>query len=175
MITIDFAAYFGRNVLPCKKHRKRFSISQILSRTCKIAAHAADLAKGNSGAQYRDNALCTARYKFRWEDQFNLSLDPETSREFHNQTLPQEGARTAHFCPMKFTGDVRRFAAEQGLAEEEAIQTGMSRDRGNSIALVTIQGCLSFHLWHSRPRPCPRAVPQPGAAVPHIQFVYVFF
>ena len=66
----------------------------------KIAAHAADLAKGHPGAQYRDNALSKARFEFRWEDQFNLSLDPVTAREFHDETLPQEGAKTAHFCSM---------------------------------------------------------------------------
>jgi phosphomethylpyrimidine synthase len=99
----------------------------------KIAAHAADLAKGHPGAQYRDNALSKARFEFRWEDQFNLSLDPETAREFHDQTLPQEGAKTAHFCSMcgphfcsmKITEDVRKFAAEQGLSEGEALRQGM--------------------------------------------------
>ena len=86
----------------------------------KIAAHAADLAKGHPGAQYRDNALSKARFEFRWEDQFNLSLDPITAREFHDETLPQEGAKTAHFCSMcgphfcsmKITEDVRKYAAE---------------------------------------------------------------
>jgi phosphomethylpyrimidine synthase len=85
----------------------------------KIAAHAADLAKGHPGAQYRDNALSKARFEFRWEDQFNLALDPETAREFHDETLPQEGAKTAHFCSMcgpqfcsmKITEDVRKYAA----------------------------------------------------------------
>jgi phosphomethylpyrimidine synthase len=99
----------------------------------KIAAHAADLAKGHPGAQYRDNALSKARFEFRWEDQFNLSLDPTTAREFHDETLPQEGAKTAHFCSMcgphfcsmKITEDVRKYAAEQGLAEEEALKKGM--------------------------------------------------
>jgi phosphomethylpyrimidine synthase len=99
----------------------------------KIAAHAADLAKGHPGAQYRDNALSKARFEFRWEDQFNLSLDPETAREFHDETLPQEGAKTAHFCSMcgphfcsmKITEDVRKYAAAQGLAEEEALKRGM--------------------------------------------------
>ena len=99
----------------------------------KIAAHAADLAKGHPGAQYRDNALSKARFEFRWEDQFNLSLDPVTAREFHDETLPQEGAKTAHFCSMcgphfcsmKITEDVRRFAAEQGVSEEEALKKGM--------------------------------------------------
>ena len=101
--------------------------------TYKIAAHAADLAKGHPGAQYRDNALSKARFEFRWEDQFNLGLDPETAREFHDETLPQEGAKSAHFCSMcgphfcsmKITEDVRKYAAEQGLAEEEALKKGM--------------------------------------------------
>jgi phosphomethylpyrimidine synthase len=99
----------------------------------KIAGHAADLAKGHPGAQYRDNALSKARFEFRWEDQFNLSLDPVTAREFHDETLPQEGAKTAHFCSMcgphfcsmKITEDVRKYAAEQGIAEEEALKKGM--------------------------------------------------
>ena len=99
----------------------------------KIAAHAADLAKGHPGAQLRDNALSKARFEFRWEDQFNLSLDPETAREFHDETLPQEGAKTAHFCSMcgphfcsmKITQDVRDFAAKQGLDEQAAIEAGM--------------------------------------------------
>jgi phosphomethylpyrimidine synthase len=99
----------------------------------KIAAHAADLAKGHPGAQYRDNALSKARFEFRWEDQFNLSLDPPTAREFHDETLPQEGAKLAHFCSMcgphfcsmKITEDVRKYAAEQGLAEDHALRAGM--------------------------------------------------
>jgi phosphomethylpyrimidine synthase len=99
----------------------------------KIAAHAADLAKGHPGAQYRDNALSKARFEFRWEDQFNLSLDPETAREFHDETLPQEGAKQAHFCSMcgphfcsmKITQDVRDFAARQGIDEQTAIEAGM--------------------------------------------------
>ncbi len=101
----------------------------------KIAAHAADLAKGHPGAQYRDNAISKARFEFRWEDQFNLALDPETAREFHDETLPQEGAKTAHFCSMcgphfcsmRITEDVRKFAAEQKLSEEEALQAGMEQ------------------------------------------------
>jgi len=99
----------------------------------KIAAHAADLAKGHPGAQYRDNALSKARFEFRWEDQFNLSLDPVTAREFHDETLPQEGAKTAHFCSMcgphfcsmKITEDVRKYAAEQGISDEAALKKGM--------------------------------------------------
>jgi phosphomethylpyrimidine synthase len=101
----------------------------------KIAAHAADLAKGHPGAQYRDNAISKARFEFRWEDQFNLSLDPETAREFHDETLPQEGAKTAHFCSMcgphfcsmKITEDVRKYAAEQGLTESQALEAGMEQ------------------------------------------------
>ncbi len=99
----------------------------------KIAAHAADLAKGHPGAQYRDNALSKARFEFRWEDQFNLAFDPETAREFHDETLPQEGAKSAHFCSMcgphfcsmKITEDVRKYAAEQGVSEAHAMKMGM--------------------------------------------------
>jgi phosphomethylpyrimidine synthase len=100
----------------------------------KIAAHAADLAKGHPAAQLRDDALSKARFEFRWEDQFNLGLDPETAREFHDQTLPQEAAKTAHFCSMcgphfcsmKITEDVRKYAAEHGLTEQEALGKGMA-------------------------------------------------
>ena len=104
--------------------------------TYKLAAHAADLAKGHPGAQYRDNALSKARFEFRWEDQFNLSLDPEKAKEFHDQTLPQDNAKTAHFCSMcgphfcsmKITEDVRRYADEQGLNNDsEAITAGMAQ------------------------------------------------
>ena len=139
-----------------------------------IAAHATDLAKGHPGAQYRDNALPKARFdssrlgsgekafaerkadrprlraqpsQFRLEDQFNLSLDPVTARECHDETLPQEGAKTAHFCSicsphfasMKITEDVRTYAAEQGIAEEEALKKGMEEksrefaEKGNEI------------------------------------------
>jgi phosphomethylpyrimidine synthase len=99
----------------------------------KIAAHAADLAKGHPAAQYRDNALSKARFEFRWEDQFNLSLDPERAREFHDATLPQDNAKTAHFCSMcgpqfcsmKITDDVRRFAEEHGLETTEALEAGL--------------------------------------------------
>jgi phosphomethylpyrimidine synthase len=101
----------------------------------KIAAHAADLAKGHPAARYRDDALSKARFEFRWEDQFNLSLDPVTAREFHDQTLPQEGAKVAHFCSMcgphfcsmKITEDVRKYASEQGIKEEEALKKGMEQ------------------------------------------------
>jgi phosphomethylpyrimidine synthase len=99
----------------------------------KIAAHAADLAKGHPGAQMWDNAMSKARFEFRWEDQFNLSLDPETAREFHDETLPQEGAKVAHFCSMcgphfcsmKITQEVREYAAQQGLDEQAALEAGM--------------------------------------------------
>jgi phosphomethylpyrimidine synthase len=99
----------------------------------KIAAHAADLAKGHPGAQTRDNALSKARFEFRWEDQFNLGLDPDKAREFHDETLPQEGAKLAHFCSMcgphfcsmKITQEVRDYAASQGVSESEALRTGM--------------------------------------------------
>jgi len=115
--------------------------------TYKIAAHAADLAKGHPGAQYRDNAISKARFEFRWEDQFNLALDPVTAREFHDETLPQDGAKTAHFCSMcgphfcsmKITEDVRKYAAEQGIAEEEALKKGMEEkskefaEKGNEL------------------------------------------
>ncbi len=100
----------------------------------KIAAHAADLAKGHPGAQMRDNALSKARFEFRWEDQFNLGLDPDKAREFHDETLPQEGAKLAHFCSMcgphfcsmKITQDVRDYAARQGVAEDEALNRGLA-------------------------------------------------
>ncbi len=101
--------------------------------TYKIAAHAADLAKGHPGAQIRDNALSKARFEFRWADQFNLSLDPDKAKQFHDETLPQEGAKLAHFCSMcgphfcsmKITQDVRDFAANQGVSDEEALEKGM--------------------------------------------------
>ncbi len=99
----------------------------------KIAAHAADLGKGHPGAQIRDNALSKARFEFRWDDQCNLGLDPDKAREFHDETLPQEGAKLAHFCSMcgphfcsmKITQDVRDYAAAQGVSEIEALKQGM--------------------------------------------------
>ena len=99
----------------------------------KIAAHAADLAKGHPGAQEWDDALSDARFEFRWEDQFNLALDPDTAREYHDETLPAEPAKTAHFCSMcgphfcsmKITQDVRRYAEEHGLDEQSALDAGM--------------------------------------------------
>jgi phosphomethylpyrimidine synthase len=99
----------------------------------KIAAHAADLAKGHPGAQMRDNALSKARFEFRWEDQFNLGLDPDKAKAFHDETLPQEGAKLAHFCSMcgphfcsmKITQDVREYAEKQGVSDQEALEKGM--------------------------------------------------
>jgi phosphomethylpyrimidine synthase len=100
----------------------------------KIAAHAADVAKGHPAAQCRDDALSKARFEFRWEDQFNLSLDPETARQFHDQTLPQAGAKSAHFCSMcgpqfcamKITDEVRQYAAQKGLTEQAALAAGLA-------------------------------------------------
>ena len=113
----------------------------------KIAAHAADLAKGHPGAQIRDNALSKARFEFRWDDQFNLGLDPDKARQFHDETLPQEGAKLAHFCSMcgphfcsmKITQDVRDYASSQGINESEALEKGMEgkaaefREKGAQI------------------------------------------
>jgi phosphomethylpyrimidine synthase len=113
----------------------------------KIAAHAADLAKGHPGAQKRDDALSRARFEFRWDDQFNLSLDPETAREFHDETLPAPAAKGAHFCSMcgphfcsmKITQDVRDYAASQGLQPDDALAAGLRekadafRDGGQAL------------------------------------------
>ena len=101
--------------------------------TYKLAAHAADLAKGHPGSQHRDNALSTARFEFRWEDQFNLGLDPERALEYHDETLPADGAKVAHFCSMcgpkfcsmKISQEVRDFAAENKIVDNEVIQKGM--------------------------------------------------
>jgi len=102
--------------------------------TYKIAAHAADLAKGHPGAQQWDNALSKARFEFRWNDQFNLSLDPERARKFHDETLPSDGAKTAHFCSMcgpnfcsmKISQDVRKYAKDNQISDEEAVKHGLS-------------------------------------------------
>ena len=99
----------------------------------KVAAHAADLAKGHPGAQLRDNALSKARFEFRWEDQFNLGFDPDTAKDFHDETLPKDAMKTAHFCSMcgphfcsmKITQDVRDYAAKQGLSAEVGLEQGM--------------------------------------------------
>jgi phosphomethylpyrimidine synthase len=117
--------------------------------TYKIAAHSADLAKEHPHAQSRDDALSQARFEFRWEDQFNLSLDPDTARSFHDETLPAEPAKTAHFCSMcgpkfcsmKITQDVRDYAEKHGLTSVEAIEAGMSEkseefgEQGNRVYL----------------------------------------
>jgi phosphomethylpyrimidine synthase len=104
----------------------------------KIAAHAADLAKGHPGVQQRDNALSKARFEFRWEDQFNLALDPDTARSFHDETLPAEGAKVAHFCSMcgphfcsmKITQDIRNYANEKGISNEaDALEAGMEEKK----------------------------------------------
>jgi phosphomethylpyrimidine synthase len=100
----------------------------------KIAAHAADLAKGHPYAREWDDALSKARFEFRWLDQFHLSLDPERAQEYHDETLPADGAKIAHFCSMcgpnfcsmKITQDVREYALEKGFSEEDAIEEGMT-------------------------------------------------
>jgi phosphomethylpyrimidine synthase len=99
----------------------------------KIAAHAADVAKGHPGARARDEALSKARFEFRWSDQFNLSLDPDTARDFHDETLPKDSSKEAHFCSMcgpkfcsmKITQEVRDYAAQRGVAAEDALNVGM--------------------------------------------------
>jgi phosphomethylpyrimidine synthase len=108
----------------------------------KIAAHAADLAKGHPGAQYRDNALSKARFEFRWEDQFNLSLDPDTAREYHDETLPAEGAKVAHFCSMcgphfcsmKITQEVRDYAAAQEMTAAQVLAQGLREKSQEFVA-----------------------------------------
>ena len=113
----------------------------------KIAAHAADLAKGHPAAQIRDNALSKARFEFRWPDQFALALDPERAQEYHDETLPQESAKTAHFCSMcgpnfcsmRISDDIRKFADAQGVSEADALAKGMEakskefREKGGEI------------------------------------------
>jgi phosphomethylpyrimidine synthase len=108
----------------------------------KIAAHAADLAKGHPGAQAWDDALSRARFDFRWEDQFNLSLDPPRARAYHDESLPAPGAKLAHFCSMcgpqfcsmKITQDVRRYAAEHGLEPEKALDAGLGEKSAEFLA-----------------------------------------
>jgi phosphomethylpyrimidine synthase len=115
----------------------------------KIAAHAADLAKGHPGAQLRDNALSKARFEFRWEDQFNLGLDPDTAKDFHDETLPKDAMKTAHFCSMcgphfcsmKITQDVRDYAEKQGVSAEDALAKGMEE---KSIEFVR-KGAEIYH------------------------------
>jgi phosphomethylpyrimidine synthase len=115
----------------------------------KIAAHAADLAKGHPGAQVRDNALSKARFEFRWDDQFNLGLDPEKAKEFHDETLPKDAHKSAHFCSMcgpkfcsmKITQDVRDYAAEHGVEETAALDEGMAE----KAAEFRAQGAEVYH------------------------------
>jgi phosphomethylpyrimidine synthase len=117
--------------------------------TYKIAAHAADLAKGHPGAQIRDNAMSKARFEFRWEDQFNIGLDPDKAREFHDETLPKESAKVAHFCSMcgphfcsmKISQEVREFAAKEGVSEQEALNKGM---QAKSVEFVK-KGAEVYH------------------------------
>jgi phosphomethylpyrimidine synthase len=117
--------------------------------TYKIAAHAADLAKGHPGAQIRDNAMSKARFEFRWDDQFNIGLDPDRAREFHDETLPKESAKIAHFCSMcgphfcsmKISQEVREFAAKEGLSEIDALKKGME---AKSVEFVK-QGAEVYH------------------------------
>jgi phosphomethylpyrimidine synthase len=113
----------------------------------KIAAHAADVAKGHPGSRARDDALSQARFDFRWQDQFNLGLDPETARDFHDETLPKDASKVAHFCSMcgpkfcsmKITQEVREFAKTQGVSEQQALEKGMAdmsaqfKDAGGQI------------------------------------------
>jgi phosphomethylpyrimidine synthase len=109
----------------------------------KIAAHAADLAKGHPGAQAWDDALSDARFEFRWEDQFDLSLDPDRAREYHDETLPAAPAKTAHFCSMcgphfcsmRITQDVRRYAEERGLSDDEALTSGLKEKSAEFVEL----------------------------------------
>ena len=115
----------------------------------KIAAHAADLAKGHPAARLWDDAMSKARFEFRWEDQFNIGLDPDRAREFHDETLPKESAKVAHFCSMcgpqfcsmKISQDVRDFAAAQGVDEQTALQKGMEV---KSVEFVK-QGAEVYH------------------------------
>jgi thiamine biosynthesis protein ThiS len=120
--------------------------------TYKIAAHAADLAKGHPGAQLRDNALSKARFEFRWDDQFNLGLDPDKAREFHDETLPKDSAKVAHFCSMcgphfcsmKITQEVRAYAAANGVQGEKALQQGMQE---KAIEFVRDGARLYREVW----------------------------
>jgi phosphomethylpyrimidine synthase len=123
----------------------------------KIASHAADLAKGLPGAQDRDDALSKARFEFRWNDQFNLSLDPVTARAFHDETLDSEASKSSHFCSMcgpkfcsmKITEDVRQYAAEHGYGVEEALEKGMEdmskefEKAGNQLYLSDMENVVN--------------------------------
>ena len=117
--------------------------------TYNLAAHAADLAKGHPGAQHRDDALSKARFEYRWEDQINLSLDPERAREYHDETLPADGAKIAHFCSMcgpkfcsmKISQEVRDYAAKKELNDQKVFETGMQekaeefKEKGSEVYL----------------------------------------
>ena len=132
--------------LPNKKDVKEGVI------TYKLAAHAADLAKGHPAAQIRDNALSKARFEFRWEDQFNLALDPEVAREYHDETLPAEGAKLAHFCSMcgphfcsmKITQEVREYAAQENIEAEKALAVGMAEKAKEFTA-------TGSEIYHGKP------------------------
>ena len=132
--------------LPNKKDVKEGVI------TYKLAAHAADLAKGHPAAQIRDNALSKARFEFRWEDQFNLALDPEIAREYHDETLPAEGAKLAHFCSMcgphfcsmKITQEVREYAAQENIEAEKALAVGMAEKAKEFTA-------TGSEIYHGKP------------------------
>jgi phosphomethylpyrimidine synthase len=134
--------------------------------TYKIAAHAADLAKGHEGAQAWDDALSDARFEFRWEDQFNLSLDPTTARDFHDETLPAAPAKTAHFCSMcgphfcsmRISQDVRRYAAEKGWPTRRPCAPGWPRSRPSSSTRA--RGCTC--RWSSSRPPSPRPSRRPA-------------
>ncbi len=123
----------------------------------KIAAHAADVAKGHPGSRARDDALSQARFDFRWQDQFNLGLDPETARDFHDETLPKDASKVAHFCSMcgpkfcsmKITQEVREFAAKQGMAESEALSQGMA---AKSAEFKQVGGELYIPIKAEAPR-----------------------
>ena len=123
----------------------------------KIAAHAADLAKGLPGAQVRDDALSKARFEFRWNDQFNISLDPVTARAFHDETLDSEASKSSHFCSMcgpkfcsmKITEDVRQYAVENGYGVEDAVSVGMQemsekyKEMGNQLYLKDMENVVN--------------------------------
>ncbi|MFB2761912.1 phosphomethylpyrimidine synthase ThiC, partial [Shewanella xiamenensis] len=110
----------------------------------KIAAHAADIAKGHPGAQIRDNALSKARFEFRWEDQYNLGLDPETARAYHDESLPQESAKVAHFCSMcgpkfcsmKITQDVRDYAASLAAGALSGASSSQNVESAEALASI---------------------------------------
>ena len=150
--------------------------------TYKIAAHAADLAKGHPGAQIRDNALSKARFEFRWEDQFNLGLDPERAREYHDETLPKDSAKVAHFCSMcgpkfcsmKITQDVRDYAKARGIGNvQDAVEVGACREGGGVPARG--QRDLPAYLRGEDPgrrrarQACARPVPLPPGGPEPIQ------